>query len=104
MVTQEKDFRCLNPECSLGALQMFNTGGQVTLEGPELEFRMPITISDHTGTVSGRLTANILETMTGMKVSLFRLRYCCCSFLIHSQPTNFGLFQTQRVCRRQFQL
>ena len=41
--------------------------------------------------------------MNGGTTTLFPDTWCPANYLTHFQMTNFGLFQTERVCRRQFQ-
>lgn len=68
LVTSDTGYQCTNPSCSQGALAMFNTTGQVTVCEPDIECSVPISISDQTGTVQGRLSTSILENLTGWNI------------------------------------
>ncbi|XP_052784045.1 meiosis-specific with OB domain-containing protein-like [Mya arenaria] len=68
MVTISNNYQCTNQACTQGALGMFNTSGQITLDEPDTEFSIPVDISDHTGTVHAWLSAPVLESMIGFKV------------------------------------
>ena len=48
----------------------------------------------------GKILANHVFTFPAIMSKAF-LSYCC---LTHYQTTNFTLFKTERVCRRQFQM
>ncbi|XP_045213622.2 meiosis-specific with OB domain-containing protein-like [Mercenaria mercenaria] len=68
MVSADTGYQCSNPNCSQAALSVFNTTGEIIHVQPEIDYSVPINISDHTGTVQCRLSADILHTITGWNV------------------------------------
>ena len=68
MLLLHNGYQCKNPDCTLGALAVFNNTGQMSAAQPDLDFSIPIAISDHTGTINSRLNDSLLEEITGYKV------------------------------------
>ena len=66
-VFEERGFMCTNVECIQGALGMFDSS--VIDIQPFIEYAVPVSISDHTGTLDHCfLDGDVVESLLRMKV------------------------------------
>lgn len=66
-VHEDRGYLCSNVECTQGALAMFDTS--VIDKQPVVEYSVPVSISDHTGTIEHCfIDGTVMENLLGIKV------------------------------------
>ncbi|XP_076075230.1 meiosis-specific with OB domain-containing protein-like isoform X1 [Mytilus galloprovincialis] len=70
-VYEDRGYLCSNVECTQGALAMFDTS--VIDKQPVVEYSVPVSISDHTGTIEHCfIDGTVMENLLGIKAEVFR--------------------------------
>ncbi|XP_048760956.2 meiosis-specific with OB domain-containing protein-like [Ostrea edulis] len=68
-LTEKNGFLCSNVDCCNGTLNLFDTAESLTFEQADIEYRIPISLSDHTGTLEQcYLYGSVAEHFIGIKV------------------------------------
>ncbi|KAK3612237.1 hypothetical protein CHS0354_039517 [Potamilus streckersoni] len=70
-VYPDNGYQCTNQECVEGALSMFTSGDGVGSgqQQPCLDFSIPITFSDHTGSIPCRFSGPVMQELIGWDVN-----------------------------------
>nr|XP_022317556.1 meiosis-specific with OB domain-containing protein-like [Crassostrea virginica] len=71
-LSEKNGYLCSNVDCCEGAVTLFETNEVPELNKAELEYRIPVSLSDHTGTLEHcYLYGSVAENLIGLKVDNF---------------------------------
>lgn len=69
-LSEKNGYLCSNVDCCEGAVTLFETNEVPELNKAELEYRIPVSLSDHTGTLEHcYLYGSVAENLIGLKVT-----------------------------------
>lgn len=71
-LTEKNGYLCSNVDCCDGTLSLFETSDPPELDRAELEYRIPVSLTDHTGSLEHcYLYGSVAEHLMGIKVENF---------------------------------
>lgn len=70
-LTEKNGYLCSNVDCCDGTLSLFETSDPPELDRAELEYRIPVSLTDHTGSLEHcYLYGSVAEHLMGIKVRI----------------------------------